>query len=283
MPFLNHFGLNDYPFSLTPNTDVFFPDEHAQAVLASLVFTVQRGEGLLKVVGPVGSGKTMLCRMLLEQLKTFPVNTAYLNAPMAITPAELPRLVLREFGLEDKTDYDAHLLRAFMLGEHAKGKRNVLIVDEAQALGAEGLEAIRLLSNLETSTHKLLQIVLFGQTELDKLLRRRALRQIAQRLNFSFATRPLSAPAAAAYVRFRLDRSARNNACRIRFAPKALSFLAKASQGLPRVIHILADKALLALYAEGGQIVESRHFHIALRETPAVHRPWGPLRWFDAA
>jgi MSHA biogenesis protein MshM len=283
MPFLDHFNLTDYPFALTPNTRLFYPADHAQAVLAALVFAVQRGDGLLKVVGPVGSGKTMLCRMLLERLEILPVNTAYLSAPSAIAPGQLPGLVLREFGFSAGKDNDASALHGFLLEEHARGKRNVLIVDEAQALGPGGLETIRLLSNLETSTHKLLQIILFGQVELNQLLQRSDLRQIAQRLNFSFVTRPLSTKAAASYVRFRLDRCTRPGARRVNFAPKALERLAGASGGLPRVIHLLADKALLALYAEGGRTVEPHHVRMASRETPDARSFWRPLSFGKAA
>ncbi|MDD5585875.1 MAG: AAA family ATPase [Alphaproteobacteria bacterium] len=283
MPFLNHFNLTDYPFALTPNTSLFYPADHAQAVLAALVFSVQRGDGLLKVVGPVGSGKTMLCRMLLERLEVLPVNTAYLSAPAAVAPGQLPAQVLREFGLCAGNESDASALHGFLLGEHARGKRNVLIVDEAQALGPGGLEAVRLLSNLETSTHKLLQIILFGQAELNQLLRRSDLRQIAQRLSFSFVTQPLSIKAASAYVKFRMERCTKDGMRRVSFSPKALTRLARASGGLPRVIHILADKAMLALYAEGGRTVEPRHVRIAVRETPDARSFWRPLRLPKAA
>jgi MSHA biogenesis protein MshM len=283
MPFLTSFGLRTHPFGLTPNTELFFPTDHAQTTLASLVFAIQRSDSLLKVVGHVGSGKTMLCRMLLERLEALPVNTAYLNAPSAIRPDHLPSLVLGEFGQEARKEFDAYMLYTFLLGEHAKGRRNVLIVDEAQALGPNGLEAIRLLSNLETSTHKLLQIVLFGQAELDQLLQRRDLRQVAQRVSFHFATQPLQPDEVAAYVRFRLERCADEEGCRVSFSPRALALLAKASQGLPRVVHILADKAFLALYADGGYVVETRHLRAALAEMPKAPSAWEPWRWFQAA
>lgn len=281
MPFLTSFGLKSHPFGLTPNTELFFPSTHAETTLASLVFAIQRSDSLLKVVGPVGSGKTMLCRMLLERLETLPVNTAYLNAPAAIRPDHLPSLVLGEFGQEACKEFDAYTLSSFLLGEHARGRRNVVIIDEAQALGPNGLEAIRLLSNLETATHKLLQIVLFGQGELDSLLQRRDLRQVAQRISFNFVTRPLQPDEVAAYVRFRLGRCAGEGGCCVGFSPRALTLLAKASQGLPRVIHILADKALLALYADGGYMVETRHLRTALAEMPQApmfRMPWQRLQ-----
>ncbi len=278
MPFLQHFGLNDYPFGLTPNPRLFFPSEQAQALLDALAFAITRGDGLLKVVGEVGSGKTLLCRMLLERLRAQPVNTAYFNAPIAMTGAQLPHLVAREFGLDPQDVVDPlRELRRFLLDEHAQGRRNVLIIDEAQALGVEGLEAVRLLSNLETDTDKLLQIVLFGQAELDQLLRRRDLRQMAQRLSFSFTTKPFSDMSTAAYVRFRLERCAGIGMARAVFSPAALRHLAKTSGGLPRIVNRLADKALLAAYAEDAAIVEPRHIRAALRETPDLRRGWRTL------
>ena len=281
MPFLDHFGLREYPFSLTPDPFLFFPSAHAQAMLDALVFALRRGDGLLKVVGGVGTGKTMLCRMLLEKLAGTPVNSAYLNAPMAASAAQMPLTVMREFGLEPSPDAAsddtvARQLRDYLLREHGQGRANILIIDEAQALGAAGLESIRLLSNLETDRHKLLQIVLFGQTELDELLRRREMRQVAQRLNFSFTTQPLTADATADYVRFRLERCAKSGTQRVHFAPAALRRLARVSGGLPRVINLLCDKALLAAFAEGNAIIQPRHIRAAQREMPEVGPQWWP-------
>jgi type II secretory pathway predicted ATPase ExeA len=284
MPFLESFGLSDYPFGLTPNPHLFFPAPHAEELLAALSFALQRGDGLIKVVGEIGTGKTLLCRMLLERLETMPVNTAYLNAPGSMNANRIPDLVMREFGLEPPEKEDpARALRFFLLEEHGRGKRNVLVVDEAQTLGAQGLEAIRLLSNLETDTDKLLQIVLFGQPELDQLLSRTDLRQLTQRLNFSFTTQPLAPQTVASYVRFRMERCTKPGAEGARFAPAALVRLAKASGGLPRVIHLLADKALLAAYVDGVNIVKPRHVRTAIEETPGLRAGWWPKRWSRAA
>lgn len=180
----------------------------------------------------------MLCQLLLEWLQALGCATAYLNAPVA-EAIHLPLIVAREFGLSS-VDYQEPYreLRDFQLKVHAAGRRNVLVVDEAQALGASGLELVRLLSNLETEAHKLLQIVLFGQTELDALLEQQALRQIAQRISFGFRTEPLLLSLVGAYVGFRLQRCAISCRGMDVFAPAARNLLAQRSCGWPRLINI---------------------------------------------
>ena len=274
MPFLAHFGLTDYPFGLTPNMRLFYPSEQARSLLAGLEYAIMRGDGLLKVVGEVGTGKTMVARLLIEHLSKLPVNTAYLNMPVA-TVDQLPAAIAREFGIKVINSAGAtKQLHKFLLKAHSAGSRNILIVDEAQTLGAEGLEAIRLLSNLETDTNKLLQIVLFGQKELDGLLQKNELRQIAQRIQFSFTTYPMSPDTVADYVRFRLEHCLKPEAGRAVFSPKSLKALAKVSKGLPRVVHLLADKALIAAYADASKNVEPKHIYTAVRETPDIKSSW---------
>src|SRR3954462_8327870 len=207
MPYLAHFGLKEDPLTLTPNTNQYFPiDKHVE-IIQSIQFGIARNTGLLKVVGDVGTGKTMLCRLLLRKLVGSNDAVAYLNAPQ-VEPESLVTLVCGEFGLE--TGARAQMLQSlntFLLEQHALGRNAVLIVDEAQALGAAGLEAVRLLSNLETERNKLLQIVMFGQSELDELLQRPDLRQVNQRIGFSFTTGPLTLPEAVHYIRHRVHTS----------------------------------------------------------------------------
>ncbi|MEJ0063345.1 MAG: AAA family ATPase [Alphaproteobacteria bacterium] len=272
-PILNHFSLRDHPFALTPNPHLFFPSEHPQAMLAGLEFALMRGDGLLKITGAIGSGKTLLCRLLLDRLEALAVNTAYLNAPVT-DPKYLPLIVAREFGVEPSDHCEPYRdLREFLLREFAHGRRNVLVIDEAQALGAQGLELVRLLSNLETETHKLLQIVLFGQKELDGLLARHDMRQVAQRITFSFSTRPLPRDQVAAYVRYRLQRCAEGYHGPDLFSPAAVKLLTAASRGWPRPINILADKALIAAYGAGGKRVERAHIRAAIGDTRHLPLP----------
>lgn len=285
MPFLEHFGLTDYPFGLTPNPKLYYASPETEALLAALVFAITRGDGLLKITGEVGTGKTLLCRMLLEKLAEHDVNTAYLNAPVALTSAQLPAQICKEFGVAVGKKDPVNALRDFLVKEHSKGKRNVLIIDEAQALGAEGLETVRLLSNLETNTDKLLQMVLFGQAELDLLLQRQDLRQLLQRVNFKFDTKPFQPDAVSTYLKFRLDACAKKVGkgkkktpqTFVTFTPRASMLLTRVSGGLPRLIHVLADKAMLAAYTQGALIIDVRHVRRACRETDGLVFPWGLL------
>ncbi|MDK1021995.1 MAG: AAA family ATPase, partial [Candidatus Hydrogenedentes bacterium] len=181
MPFLAHFGLKTRPFALTPNSGLYYPSDGHQEVLTSLMYAVERGEGVVKVSGEVGTGKTLLCRLLTAELiKTKSV--AYIINPQS-DPQWIVGAVCREFGLDpEATDDRLHLLNGYLLEQYAAGRRVVLVIDEAQALGIDGLETMRRLSNLETEQTKLLQTVLFGQPELDQLLDTRELRQLNQRI-----------------------------------------------------------------------------------------------------
>jgi len=276
MPTRRHFGLREHPFALTPNPALFFPWDEHKAILGALHYALNRGDGILKVVGEVGTGKTLLCRLLLRLLEDW-VNTAYLNAPVEDTTL-LPAAVCREFGIDLPPGGDPyHALNAFLVAQHAEGRRNVLVVDEAQALGRNGLETIRLLSNLETETSKLLQIVLFGQVELDRLLRHASLRQLAQRVNFSFRTKPLGPALAMAYIQHRVDQCSVEQVRRDIFDRGSLRLIAVLSGGVPRIINLLADKAMLAAMAEGRQRVQRRHVYAAVEDSPEL-TPWIP-RW----
>ena len=283
MPYLAHFDLHERPFALTPNRALYFPSDSHQQVLEPLSYAVDRGEGIIKVSGEVGTGKTLLCRLLTAELiETKAV--AYIINPQ--NDADwIVAAVCREFGLEPEKSFDPfHLLNEFLL-EQYRGKRPaVLVIDEAQALGLNGLETVRRLSNLETDTAKLLQIVLFGQPELDRLLRGHALRQLNQRIVFSFTIPPLSQDTMIDYIRFRVIRSSGNLATAQKlFETKALRRIARASEGVPRLANIIADKSLLAAFnADAGQ-VSRRHVDEAIADSGDLLSPRSRLDALSAA
>jgi len=273
MPYLAHFGLKEHPFTLTPNTNQYFPIEKHVEIVQSIHFGIARNTGILKVVGDVGTGKTMLCRLLLRKLVGSNDAVAYLNAPQ-VDPDSLVGLVAAEFGLEQGTKAEMlQGLNAFLLEQHALGRNAVLIVDEAQALGAAGLEAIRLLSNLETERNKLLQIVMFGQSELDDFLAQPGLRQINQRIGFAFNTGPLTLPEAMDYIAHRVRVSRVEGVDFPIFTPRAMELLAQSASFVPRVINILADKSLLVAYGEGAIQVTDDHVTVAIDDSRTIARP----------
>ena len=278
MPYLAHFGLKEHPFTLTPNTNQYFPiDKHVE-IIQSIQFGIARNTGILKVVGDVGTGKTLLCRLLLRKLVGSNDAVAYLNAPQ-VDPESLVTLVCAEFGLE--TGSKPQMLQAlntFLLEQHALGRNAVLIVDEAQALGPAGLEAVRLLSNLETERNKLLQIVMFGQSELDELLQRPDLRQINQRIGFSFTTGPLTIAEAVHYISHRVKMSRVDGVDFPIFTERAMVLLSESASFVPRVINILADKALLVAYGEGSIQVAEKHAEGAIEDSPQIAKPVGVRR-----
>ncbi len=278
MPYLAHFGLKDHPFTLTPNIDYYYPTQENANIIASLDFALRRDSGIMKIVGEVGTGKTLLCRMLINKLVDTD-SVAYINAPQADAQSIL-RTICGEFGIElgspDGSPYAA--LNRFLVEEHANGRLAVVVVDEAQHLGKEGLEAVRLISNLETERRKLLQIVLFGQTELDELLRDPGLRQLNQRVAFSFNTGPLTPGEAKRYITHRLRVSRQQGVEYEIFADAALSAIAEASGGIPRVINILADKSLLVAFSDGSPIVQRAHALEAIRDTSGLVSP-RRFRW----
>lgn len=280
MPYLAHFGLKEHPFTLTPNTNQYFPTEKHTEIIQSILFGIARNTGILKVVGDVGTGKTMLCRLLLRKLVGTNDAVAYLNAPQ-VDPESIVTLVCAEFGIE--TGSRSQMLQGlntFLLEQHALGRNAVLIVDEAQALGASGLEAVRLLSNLETERNKLLQIVLFGQSELDDLLAQPNLRQINQRIGFSFNTGPLTMAEAMHYITHRVRTSRIDGIDFPVFADRAMARLAEAAGYVPRVINILADKALLVTYGGGAIQVTEKHVSEAIADSPQLlPRSKGRRRW----
>ena len=277
--YLSFFGLNEAPFSLTPNTRYFLRAEsHAQA-LELLLVALREQEGFIKVSGEVGTGKTLLCRLLLNQLPA-DVKTAYLPNPQ-VTPTGLFQALADELGLTlddaENTHRALSSLQRYLIDTAAEGYSVVLVIDEAQAIPEETLEALRLLTNLETESRKLIQVVLFGQPELDALLDKDSLRQLKQRITFQCRLSTLDRAAVDAYLQHRLSQAGFNGG-RL-FRPGAVRLIAKSSQGTPRLINILAHKALIAAYGQGAREITLRHVKLAIRDTKSARQPNGLGGW----
>lgn len=262
-----HFGLKQPPFRITPNTEFFFSGGNRGAVLDALVYAITSGEGIVKVVGEVGSGKTMLCRML-ETLLPQNVESVYLANP-SVAPEDVLHAIAFELRLPLPEGADRlHVMQAmqnYLLERHAENRRVVIFIEEAQGMPLSTLEEIRLLTNLETRHHKLLQIVLFGQPELDENLNSNQIRQLRERITHSFNLGPLGADEIGEYLMFRL-RTAGYFGPQL-FTKGAIRKIAAASEGLVRRINILADKALLAAFAENAYAVERKQVARAIRDS----------------
>jgi len=273
--YLEHYGLREAPFRITPHTDFFFAGGNRGATLEALTYAITQDEGIVKVTGEVGSGKTMLCRMLLEKLPET-VETVYLANP-SYSRDEILYALAAELQLPLPEGRAPLLLKALqerLLQSYAEGRRIVVLIDEAHAMPGETLEEIRLLSNLESSRHKLLQIVLFGQPELDARLIQADLRQLKERITHNFALEPLRRNDVGPYLMFRL-RAAGYHGPNI-FSAKAVQAIAQASEGLTRRINILADKSLLAAFADSTHLVDEPQVKAAVRDaqfTPIATAP----------
>jgi MSHA biogenesis protein MshM len=263
--YLEHYGLNEPPFRITPHTDFFFDGADRGATLEALIYAILNDEGIVKVSGEVGSGKTMLCRVLMERLPAH-VDTIYLSTP-SLGRDEILFAIADELKLQftqTRVSVALRELQAHLIGLYAAGRRVVILIDEAHAMPEETLEQVRLLSNLESSRHKLLQIVLFGQPELDEALAKPSLRQLKDRITHSFRMRPLSESEVGMYLAFRM-RAAGYRGPEV-FTPKAVSLIARAADGLTRRINILADKSLLSAYTVDTHAVTAQHARAAIAD-----------------
>lgn len=274
--YLQHFGLTEFPFGITPDTSFAFSGHSHQEALNTLLVALKCGEGFLKITGEVGTGKTLLCRRLLQTLGEGSV-TAYLPNPN-LEAATLLLALAEELRINDVAGLDEfHLLRKINLGllDYARaGKRVVLCIDEAQAMPLATLEALRLVSNLETEKRKLIQIILFGQPELDEKLSDTSVRQLLQRITFSYRMSGLGKAEVALYLQHRLRVAGYRG--EPMFTNGALRALRRASRGTPRLINILAHKALLAVFGEGRQVVKHRHVRGAAKDTEGA----GSVGWW---
>jgi len=286
--YLEFYGLKEAPFSITPDPRYVFLSERHRDALAHLLYGIGKGGsgGFVQLTGEVGTGKTTICRLLLEQL---PENTRVaLVLNPKLSPIELLETICEELkldisGVKGSLKGLVDTLNTYLLDAYAQGLRVVLIIDEAQNLSAEALEQVRLLTNLETPTQKLLQIILLGQPELRDELGKPELRQLAQRITARYHLTPLDRDEAEAYVRHRL---AVAGSVRTPFSRLGLRALYRRSNGIPRVINVIADRALMAGYAREQPTIGERLVDRAADETmPGNTRYWLRRygRWAAAA
>jgi len=271
-----HFGLREMPFGITPDTSFAYACTSHQEALNTLLVSVRNGEGFMKIVGEVGTGKTLLCRRFLATLDATHV-TAYIPNPY-LEPRTLLFALADELGVAVPRDADQHrllkTLNLALLDFARQGRTVVLCLDEAQAMPIETLEALRLLTNLETEKRKLLQVVLFGQPELDDRLDQESVRQLRQRISFQYRLAALGRAEVDRYIAHRL-RVAGYHGHRMFTGPAARA-VHRFAGGVPRLVNIIAHKAMLLAYGEGLQHVLPRHVRYAALDTPAARalRPW---------
>jgi MSHA biogenesis protein MshM len=271
--YLKHFGLRELPFGITPDTSFFFACRSTQEALNTLLIAVANGEGFIKITGEVGTGKTLLCRKFLSTLGPQWVS-AYIPNPN-LEPRGLQLALADELGVSGESLEPHRLEKELMqrlLDIARQGKRVVLCMDETQAMPMGTLETVRLLTNLETEKRKLLQVVLFGQPELDRKLASESVRQLRQRITFQHTLKALAQNEVADYVAHRLTIAGYSGPAL--FANGALKSLHMASRGVPRLVNILALKTLLLVYGEGTQRAERRHVRVAVEDTPSATSRW---------
>lgn len=259
------FGFSEKPFDLTPDPKYLYLSPKHKEVLAHLVYGLQENNGFLKIVGEVGTGKTMICRSFLRELRT-DFNIAYIFNP-AINELELLQTINSELGLPGKSKSKKKLidvLNAFLLEERAKGHRVVVIIDEAQDLAPNVMEQLRLLSNLETDTEKLIQIVLIGQPELNNVLAKENLRQLRQRITIQWELLPLNFEETRGYIQHRLNVALGKG--KVRFSRPAVQTVYRYSRGTPRMINVICDRTLLIAFTEGTKRIDPKIVKTAVRD-----------------
>lgn len=273
--YLEHFGVKEFPFSITPDASYFFSSGGYQEALNTLLIAARIGEGFIKITGEVGTGKTLLCRKFMNSLGT-DFKVAYIPNPY-LEPQALFSELAWELGVSNVmaavSQHD--LLRAITdkLLENVKdGKRVVICLDEAQAMPMESLEALRLLTNLETEKRKLLQVVIFGQPELDDKLNHPSIRQLKQRITFDYHLGKLSKSELNFYLNHRLVVAGYQGA-RL-FTPMAIKLLAYKSEGIPRLINIIAHKAMLCAFGKGKKSIQVVDVLAASNDTSSLRNRW---------
>ena len=269
--YLDHFGLKEAPFGMTPDTGFIYSGAAFQEALNTLLVGLGSGEGFIKITAEVGTGKTLLCRRFLSTLGDNYV-LAYLPNPM-LEPRTLLLAIAEEIDLELRgLDYHFHLIKdlnAHLLKLAAVGKTVVVCLDEAQGMPGESLEALRLLSNLETEKRKLMQVVMFGQPELDQKLAETSARQLRQRIVFHYQMTGLRPQEVQNYLAHRL-RVAGHPSGNL-FSPAAAKLVSAYSRGTPRLVNVVANKSLLTAFGEGETRIEPAHVRVAGNDTEGAH------------
>lgn len=294
----NHFGFRELPFGLTPDPSYFFACSSYREALETLLVAALNGEGFIKIIGEVGYGKTLLCRTFLAALQDgaeAPAGaaaiftafgrerkfvTAYLPNPY-LDPRGLLLALAEEFGVQVERSVDLHMLiktvTSGLIEIAQEGKHALVCLDEVQAMPQVTLEAVRLLTNLETERRKLLQVVMFGQPELDQKLEQQSARQMLQRITFQYTLAGLREDEVSAYLDHRLRVAGREGGNV--FTHSAVRLLHRYSGGTPRLVNILAHKALMLAFGEGMRQIGPRQIKAAAADTPAARRPRGLLEW----
>lgn len=277
--YLQHFHLQQLPFAITPDTSFFFSSESSQEALNTLLVAARSGEGFIKITGEVGTGKTLLCRQLLQSLSP-DFQTAYIPNPN-LTPLGLLQELADELGadtveVENARDaqYQHLLLKSIkqrLLQLALQDKHVLVCLDEVQAMPTETLEALRLLTNLETEKRKLVQVVIFGQPELDKKLDHSSVRQLKQRITFEYCLRPLHGPELSRYLDHRMTVAGHDGASL--FSTPAKWLLKWRTRGFPRLVNIVAHKALMCSYGRGKTSVNVREMIEAIDDTASLRLP----------
>ena len=259
------FGFSEKPFDLTPDPKYLYLSPKHKEVLAHLVYGLQENNGFLKIIGEVGTGKTMICRSFLRELRS-DFNIAYIFNP-CINALELLQTINTELGIPGKSKSKKKLvdvLNRFLLEERAKGHRVVVIIDEAQDLEPRVLEQLRLLSNLETDTEKLIQIVLIGQPELDKVLAKEGLRQLRQRITIQWELLALNLEETRGYIQHRLNVALGKG--KVRFSRQAVETVYRYSRGIPRMINVVADRTLLIAFTQSTKKITPKIVQLAVSD-----------------
>ncbi len=267
----NFYGLKEIPFALTPDTEYLYRFGGHQEALNVILVALRNGEGFIRITGEVGTGKTLLCRHLLTLLQDS-CTIAYLPNPL-LTPLELYQAICSELKLNPPAQASfqelCQLIFAELVRLRAKDRPLVILIDEAQAMSYNSLEALRLLSNLETEKEKLLHILFFGQPEFEERLQDYSMRQLRQRITFAYKLKSLSRSEVAAYLEHRLKVAGCQGG--LHFSGRAVATLFKVSRGVPRLVNLLAHKALLAGYGKGRRKITGRLVAAAVRDSQIPH------------